>query len=72
MTDAEQFERLIAAIEANTNAQTRLVQELAGKRARKGETRAQRQRRLTLDKPITVTPIVAASVDRALARVGRR
>jgi hypothetical protein len=70
--EVERFERLIAAIESNTNANARLLQELQGKRARKRESRAARQRRVALDKPVVVTPLVEAAARRALERMRRR
>lgn len=69
--DAERIERLIAAQEAAANAMNRLVQVLEDKRKRR-ETRAPKQRRVVLDKPIEVTPLVEATVRRALARVRGR
>lgn len=72
VAEMERIERLIAAIESNTNTSTRLLQELLGKRARKREPTAARQRRVALDKPIVVTPLVEAAAKRALERVRRR
>lgn len=68
--ETERQERLIVALESQANAINRLVQVLEGKAERRTSKRA---RRVPLErKPITVTPMVEASVKRALARVGVR
>ena len=69
--DVERQERLIAALETQANAINRLVQVLEGtaeKRRSGGRARSVPVRKA----PITVTPLMEAYVDRALARVSRR
>lgn len=68
---AERLERLIRALEVQTNLLGRLVALEEAKRTRQVSGRATRTRRVADDKPIPVTPIVAAAVRRALARVNR-
>jgi hypothetical protein len=65
----DRLERLISAIEAQTNAINRMVQVSEGKQKRSTDARRNRMRRVVVDKPITVTPVVQAAVKRALARV---
>lgn len=66
------FERLIAATEAQTNAINRLVQVLSKKHASNDQSRRTRMRRtVTAERPIAVTPMVEAAVERALKRVGK-
>jgi hypothetical protein len=76
MDDAEnnrRMERLIAAMEAQANAVNRLVQALTHKQAKSVEQkRAAPLRRVPLDAPIVVTPIVEAAVKRALAKARRQ
>jgi hypothetical protein len=68
--DPERFERLIRAIEAQTNAINRLVQVIERKHS--AATKKTRQRRVIVppDRPIKITPLVEATVARALARHG--
>lgn len=68
--DGERIERLIRAIDAQTNMLARVV----GLFETKARTKAQpsaRLRRVPADRPIKVTPIVQAAVKRALARIQR-
>lgn len=69
--DAERIERLIAAQEAAANAMNRLAQVLEDKRKRSTK-RTEKQRRVVLEKPLEVTPLVRASATRALARIRGR
>lgn len=68
--DSERFERLIRAIEAQTNAINRLVQVMEHKRsATTTKARSARQRRVVIaERPVNVTPAVEAAVNLALAR----
>jgi hypothetical protein len=69
--DEERQERLIAALESQANAITRLVQVLEGKT----EVRMKRQRQRAFPpspRVIETNPIASAAVDRALARVGAK
>jgi hypothetical protein len=69
--DEERQERLIAALESQANAITRLVQVLEGKT----EVRMKRQRQRAFPpspRVIETNPIVSAAVDRALARVNAK
>lgn len=68
--DAERLERLIAALEASANASNRLAQELSDKRRRSKGASAVKLRRAVKrsTKPIELTPLARAQVDRALAR----
>ncbi len=67
---AEQVNRLIGAIERNTNATAQLVQTMQTKNARK-RVRA-RNVPVVAEKPMLVTPLAKAAAQRALARVGIR
>lgn len=67
----ERQERLIAALETQANAISRLVQVLEGKT----EVRMKRQRQRAFPptpRVIETNPIVNAAVERALARVGAK
>lgn len=67
---ADRIDRLITAIEAQTNMLARVV----GLFETKARTKAQpsaRLRRVPADRSIKVTPIVQAAVKRALARIQR-
>ena len=64
------IERLIAAQEAQTNALNRLIQLLENKRVRGEKGKATRMRNVSAAKPIAVSPLVRASVDRALKKAG--
>lgn len=66
---ADRTDRLIAAVEAQTNAIGRLVQSLEASQKKSKRAAVGRLRRAVLDEPIVVTPIVEAAVNRALARV---
>lgn len=62
------LDRLISAVEAQTNALARLVRLLEPKTKRSEDAASVRLRRAPLDEPIVVTPIVQAAVNRALAK----
>jgi len=70
--DEARFERLITAIEKQTNALNRLIQVLENKRQKKATGTATRLRRAVTDKPIVTTPAVRAAVERALRRAGHK
>ena len=65
------LDRLISAVEAQTNILSRLVRLLEPKTKRRDDAASVRLRRAPLDKPIAVTPIVQAAVNRALAKHNR-
>lgn len=65
------LDRLISAVEAQTNALSRLVRLLEPKTKRRDDAASARVRRAPLDQPIVVTPIVQAAVKRALAKLNR-
>ena len=66
---ADRTDRLIAAVEAQTNAIGRLVQTLEATHEKSTRAAVGRLQRAVLDKPIVVTPMVEAAVKRALARI---
>jgi hypothetical protein len=63
------LDRLVSAVEAQTNVLSRLVRLLEPNTKRREAS--VRLRRAPLDKPIVVTPIVQAAVKRALAKLNR-
>lgn len=65
------LDRLISAVEAQTNALSRLLRLLEPNTKRRDDGASVRLRRAQLDKPIVATPIVQAAVKRALAKLNR-
>jgi hypothetical protein len=65
------LDRLISAVEAQTNTLSRLVRVLEPKTKKHDGAANVRMRRAPLDRPIVVTPIVQAAVKRALAKLNR-
>jgi hypothetical protein len=64
-------ERLINAIEAQTNMIGRLVRLLEPKAKAEPKPGRVASRRVPLDRPIAVSPIVQAAAKRALAKLNR-